>query len=256
KGNTVTDTVVVNVIDDTQPEIDGPEDFEIIEGSTGNNILWAASDMNPESYEILIDHNLVMSDQWTGSEIDYSLDSLSRGLYNLTLIVEDEADLTSTDTVFVTVTDGTAPTIENYGALSFLEGVPVLVSWDASDLNPFWMKIYLNSSLLQEDTWNGDDIFIQLDSLNVGLYNLTLQLVDLDENSASNTVIIIVYASIPIHTTQTTTSTATTSPTTSTTPTIPTPTDLSSFVIMSLSGVVIILVMGNLFLFRKLRNSG
>ncbi|MGY5853977.1 MAG: NosD domain-containing protein [Candidatus Thorarchaeota archaeon] len=255
KGNTVTDTVVVNVIDDIQPEINGPPDIAIIEGTTGNYVVWTASDLNPNSYEILIDHDSVVIDHWIDSEISYSLDPLSRGLYNLTLIVEDTSGLTSTDTVLVTVNDGTIPTVETLGAMSFVEGVPVLVSWDASDLNPFWMNIYLNGSLLQEDTWNGDDVFIKLDSLDVGLYNLTLQLVDLDGNSASDAVIIIVYAPIPIHTTQTTT-TATTSPTTSTTPTPRTPTDLSALVILSLSGVVIILVMGNLFLFRKLRTSG
>ncbi len=218
RGNSANDSVVVNVIDATTPTINGPDDFTIVEGTTGNQIIWETHDTNPKSYTIFGDDEIVVSSLWSSSEIIYSLDSLSRGLYNLTLVIEDIAERITKDTVFVTVSDDTAPIIEPIGAVSFEDDVSVWVLWQVYDLHPSWMSIYLNDSLQRNTTWDGDGVFIQLGFLDVGVYNLTLHLIDIDGNSAIDSVIVLVYSPRLTETTSTTTSTTTSNTTTGTLP--------------------------------------
>lgn len=232
RGNTANDSVVVNVIDATTPTIYGPDDFIIVEGTTGNQIIWETHDTNPKSYTILVDDEVVESSLWSSSEIIYSLDSLSRRLYNFTLVIEDIAGRINKDTVFVTVSDETAPVIEPIGAVSFEDNDPVWVLWQVYDLHPAWMSIYLNDSLQRNTTWNGDGVFIQLGFLDVGMYNLTLHLIDIDGNSAIDSVIVLVYSPRLTETTSTTTSVTTSNTTTGTLPP-----DNFEFQLMSMFGL-------------------
>jgi hypothetical protein len=103
-GNSVTDTVWVTVLDGTPPEIDSPADVEYEEGETGNSITWTPTDSHPASYTIYKDGVIHQSGDWNGSAITISVDGLSAGNYNYTLVVTDIGGNTATDTVMVTVT--------------------------------------------------------------------------------------------------------------------------------------------------------
>ena len=111
-GNTATDTVLVIVTDGTPPTIDSPLDIEYEEGQTGNVIVWNPDDLHPAIYEIVKDEDILLSDDWvsTCEPISISVDGLSPGVYNYTIVVTDVGGNTATDTVIVTVTALTTTT--------------------------------------------------------------------------------------------------------------------------------------------------
>ena len=113
-GNTATSEVTVTVVDDTtSPLIDVPLDIEYEESSTGYSITWNPSDLHPVSYTIYLEGNLVNSGEWNSSSesITISVDGLTVGTYNYTLVVTDIGGNIATDSVIVTVIEAaTIPT--------------------------------------------------------------------------------------------------------------------------------------------------
>jgi len=60
-------------------------DFEILE--TGNVIEWGAYAMNPSHYEVLIDGEIALTEEWTGGNVEYLADGLAHGLHTIELKV-------------------------------------------------------------------------------------------------------------------------------------------------------------------------
>ncbi len=89
-------------VDNQHPDINSPEDFDYVEGTTGNLIDWICSDLNPDTYDLYLNGVLQISDDWiTG--LEYSVDGLSEGSYNFTVVFWDLAGNFVVDTVIVTV---------------------------------------------------------------------------------------------------------------------------------------------------------
>lgn len=105
--NIARDEVLVTVIDGYAPILVGALDVTFTEGTTGYNITWSPSDAHPVSYEILFDGSLLRSGLWNSTEesIVVSLDGLTTGPYNYTVILTDIGGNTVSDTVIVTVTE-------------------------------------------------------------------------------------------------------------------------------------------------------
>jgi hypothetical protein len=95
-----------------------PSDFGYIEGQTGFNITWYASDDYPSTYEIYVKHDplppmavlpgypsLLKSGLWNDSSesITLNIDGLSEGLHRYILVVYDVRGNNATDSVTVTV---------------------------------------------------------------------------------------------------------------------------------------------------------
>ncbi|MBD3158724.1 MAG: hypothetical protein GF309_08055 [Candidatus Lokiarchaeota archaeon] len=111
-GNTAADTVFVTVVDSENPTIDSPQDVSVAENATGVTVAWNASDDTPESYSIYKDGELFREGEWNSSEesISVLLDGFAVGEYNLTIVVEDAAGNTVSDTVIVIITEVTDTT--------------------------------------------------------------------------------------------------------------------------------------------------
>ncbi|MHA2265183.1 MAG: NosD domain-containing protein, partial [Candidatus Thorarchaeota archaeon] len=108
-----TDIVMVIVLegDLLSPTVSHPPDINYFEGYTGNLIIWTASDLNPDHYQVFHNGTLVEEGTWSSStSIEFSVDDLSLGLHNLTLVVSDTFENVASDTVLVRVRDGTPPT--------------------------------------------------------------------------------------------------------------------------------------------------
>jgi len=103
------------------PYIDNPDDITYEEDTTGHNITWYASDINPSNYTITRDGTIVIQESWNGGSITVSVDGLSVGNYTYTCIVIDDCGNTITDMVTVTVTS-TSEEDSNFlgGALSLV----------------------------------------------------------------------------------------------------------------------------------------
>ncbi|MCK5150872.1 MAG: right-handed parallel beta-helix repeat-containing protein, partial [Candidatus Thorarchaeota archaeon] len=75
-GNSMNDSIIVDVIDDTPPTIDSPSDFTIIEGLTGDPVSWEVFDEHPNTYTIFIDDEVSDSKEWSGSMLTCTLNGL------------------------------------------------------------------------------------------------------------------------------------------------------------------------------------
>lgn len=92
-------------IDTTDPIISGPVDFAFSEGATGYNISWVITETNLYTYEVYLNDVVVDSGLLTldGDTLSISVDGLSVGSYNYTVVVTDSAGNFAVDTVIVTV---------------------------------------------------------------------------------------------------------------------------------------------------------
>ena len=246
-GYTTIDTVIVTVVDDlTIPTIDSPDNQTIYEGSTMNSIVWSPSDDYPVSYQILRDGSELVTDDWDGGNISISIDGLGLGTYNYTIVVFDIGGNSVTDTVWITVLDGTAPTIDSPADIEYEVGeTGNSITWTPTDLHPASYTIYRDSTVIESDDWDGGTITINVDGLSAGSYNYTLVVTDVGGNTATDTVIVTV-------TTPTTTpTTTTTTPPTNTTTTTTTPPDLVVLVIAiaGAGGAIIVVII--IFLYKK-----
>ncbi|MCK4896004.1 MAG: hypothetical protein KAS47_04295, partial [Candidatus Heimdallarchaeota archaeon] len=92
-------------IDTIDPVIIGPVDFNYNEGATGYNISWVITENNLYTYEVYLNDVDVDSGLLTlvGDTLSISVDGLSVGSYNYTVVVTDSAGNFAVDTVIVTV---------------------------------------------------------------------------------------------------------------------------------------------------------
>jgi hypothetical protein len=250
--NLNSDTVLVSVVDTTPPTIDSPADIHYEEGSAGHSILWSPSDNNPHLYEVYRNGSLIDSSDWDGSELSLSVDGLTLGTYNYTLVVYDTSENWSSDTVFVSVVDTTPPTIDSPEDITYEGGTSGHnIAWSASDLYPDKYDLYVNGSLSYSDEWNGSEILVSVDGLTLGIYNYTLVVYDNSGNSNGDTVFVTVLSSTTTTTTTTTTAGTDTATTTTTEPVMDPL--LPLVILIASAGAAIVVLL--LFVFRLKRKS-
>ncbi len=185
------------------PTVDSPSDVEYSEGASGESITWSPSDDHPESYVIYREGISVKAGLWNSSSevITISVEGLSIGTYNYTIMVTDVDDNSATDEVSVTVVDGTAPTIDSPSNVEYDEfATGYSITWDPSDLHPVDYSIYRDEILVKSGAWNSSSevITISVDGLGIGTYNYTIIVTDIGGNIANNEVLVIVAdASLP-----------------------------------------------------------
>jgi len=246
-GNTATDEVSVTVIDSIVPIIDSPADFQHNELDTGYLITWDPSDLHPISYIIYLEGASLKSGAWNISSetITISVDGLELGSHNYTIVVIDAGSNTATDTVFITVVDGSNPTIDNPSDIGYTEGeTGNTITWNPDDLHPLNYELFRDGVSLSSKVWGLplESIIIPVDGLSPGDYNYTIVVTDVGGNSVSDSVIVTVEAQ-PTSTTTTTTSSTTTS-------TIPLG-DQSGMVIMIVAGAGVIVIVIILIVVKK-----
>ncbi len=179
---------------DTDPPIcDEPEDFEFEAGTTGHTIKWTPSDNHPKSYLVLRNGTYFSLGPWDGSSITISVDSLSYGPHNLTLVAYDTCYNSVSDSMLVTAVDTSVPICSNPSDMHIGEGTTgnaiVWTPWDAS---PASYSVLRNGIEIDSRPWGGSPIIVSLDGLSLGVYSYTLSLYDRVGLSASDTVIITV----------------------------------------------------------------
>jgi PKD repeat protein len=131
-GNMATDVIYVMVTDGTPPIAVAGDDITVAEGEqvqfnaskSFDNVnitsyVWTFEDGGPQRLE--------------GMVVNYTFDTM--GKYNVTLNASDEAGYWSTDTLFVTVKDGTPPTADAGADITVVEGEEVFFNGSGSSDN-------------------------------------------------------------------------------------------------------------------------
>jgi len=184
-----------------EPTIMGVEDYSYEAGKSGNLVSWTIANFNPVSYELWRDGGLLTSNVWPGgSEIEFSVDYLSPGDYDYTIIIYGDGDEIVSDSVTVTVTDHTSPSLGNppdaiyeYGSTGHT------IVWTASDLYPGNYTIIRDSTILDVDEWTSGSISISTDGLDIGTYEYIIMVFDEYDNFAlDNVSLTVVDTTIPI----------------------------------------------------------
>ncbi|MCH8905911.1 MAG: hypothetical protein IH840_02390 [Candidatus Heimdallarchaeota archaeon] len=195
-GNQFEIWLLVTVLDNTQPVITSPADYQYNEGDTNNRLIWVANDINPLNYTIYLDNETYSEDFWTsGTNITINIDDLTRGQYNFTILVRDEAGNQNADTILVVVVDWTAPVFQEMEIdITFSEDTGGnTLSWLVNDSYEYTYDIYENQVLVQSANWTtGSSIVFLLDHLRKGVHNITITIYDQSLNQLTQTVTITV----------------------------------------------------------------
>jgi FlaG/FlaF family flagellin (archaellin) len=191
--NEASDTVIVIVIDATDPLINSPADLEFVEGEAGHRITWSVNDDHPGIYELLQDGKRVARGPWEPPEVSISLDGLSYGQYNYTLVIYDESFNEASDTAIVIVIDTTDPLIDTPADQEFAEGeTGHRITWSVNDDHPSIYELLQDGERVDGGSWESPEISISLDGLSYDQYNYTLIIYDESLNEASDTVIVTI----------------------------------------------------------------
>ncbi|MBD3408291.1 MAG: hypothetical protein GF411_19365 [Candidatus Lokiarchaeota archaeon] len=195
-GHTVTDTVWIDVTDPISPLLSEPLDFSYEVGTSGHFCNWSVNEDNPVDAEMYLDDTVINTFSYS-DWINYSVDGLSLGEHNFTVVVWDADMNYDFDTVIVTVVDTLAPSIESldnlyieYGALN--PSVSFNMTPDDTWDTPGLFLVFVNGSQVVNGVFAGNiGTLIPFDRP-IGIYNVTLYLEDQSGNGISATTWVIV----------------------------------------------------------------
>ncbi|MFW9955111.1 MAG: DUF2341 domain-containing protein [Candidatus Thorarchaeota archaeon] len=200
-GNNVSDTILVTVESEAPPAMSSPDDFWYQVDTVGNQINWTCWDRHPGVYQVYRNGTSLDSDSWSNGLWILNIDGLEPGsIYNFTLVLGDQLQNNSTDTVFVRVRDLTPPTINSPSDIFYEYGRMDVnpIQWIPSDLYLSHYTLYLDDIFIDTVPWIGGNIVWGIDVLLApGTHNFTVIIFDVDYNNASDTVMVEVYPSFP-----------------------------------------------------------
>ncbi|MFW9793574.1 MAG: right-handed parallel beta-helix repeat-containing protein [Candidatus Thorarchaeota archaeon] len=199
--------------DGTTPIVDSPSDEIFEAGTSGNVLVWHASDNYPGRFVVYQNGTVIANRTWCFEPIEVELDPLDIGAHNLTIVVYDGAGNHVSDIVIVQAIDTISPTIDSPDDVTYVAGnTGNTIVWYGSDLNPASYEIFIDDVSSETGPWTSSDkpITVNVDGLGVGTYNYTIVLTDQGGHSVSDTVMVVVTE--PPTTPTTSTTTTTTSP--------------------------------------------
>jgi len=188
----VEDTVMVRVVDTTSPNISGLVAYEYEAGSQPHLIQFDVFDLYPNLYRILLNNTVIQSGLWNGSDIEIDVGGRAPGTYNFTLVASDTSMNEGSHQILVTVVDTIAPELSDLVEMTFEAGSQTnILTWTATDLYPDHYDLYMNGSLHLSGFWDSGVLQINFNIIDIGLYNLTLNIFDSSGNMAFDYVIVI-----------------------------------------------------------------
>jgi len=177
------------------PIIDQPMDFYYAEGSEGNEITWQPFDDSLSHWELWIGGVLWSSGVWDFVDVTVNVDGLDYGTHSGILTVWDVDQNYITDTVLIKVFDDTPPVINNVpNTEAFVDGTDQTLTWTVSDLHPDTYTVFVDDEEFASGTWTSGEIEINIDGLDEGVRSLRMVIRDIDGNSASDPVDVLVIA--------------------------------------------------------------
>lgn len=194
--NNVTDIVIVEVIDGTDPVIHGPADTQAFVDGSSQTLTWEVYDLHPGEYELLIDDVVAESGTWAPGTITTNIDGLTEGVHLLHLNIYDLDGNSDQDEVLIEIIDDdTAPTIDSPTDLTYVEGtMGNSIVWTPVDMYPASYQVSHNGSMLASGDWGGSRIVADVDGLPAGIHVIRLTVHDGSGLSAYDEVTVTVTA--------------------------------------------------------------
>ncbi|MDF1540777.1 MAG: hypothetical protein P1Q69_17910, partial [Candidatus Thorarchaeota archaeon] len=182
-NNNVTKTCIVTYVDSTGPSITGQDDF-IYELGDSPLISWSWTELNPKNYTIYENDSLAVFSTSFSGDIEHTLDGLTVGKWNITLIIYDDSGHFETDELWVTVEDTTDPTSPDFPADFQVEtGSISWVNFTLNDLNPNIWEVWRDDTMDATDAFaDGEYIQYMLNYVTPGAHNITLVAWDDSDN--------------------------------------------------------------------------
>jgi hypothetical protein len=202
-GNQAIVTTIVTIVDTLLPIFEyNTSDIQYEEGTTGNILIWNTTDAYPDNYIVYQNGSQLKFSSWSNSaEISITINGLSKGVYNYTIIVSDLSGNQVVDEVIVTVIDILAPNIIDTPTLTEYseESFGNTLDWIVVDNHPNTYVIYQNDSIIESSFWiNNVTITRNIDGLTKGSYNFTIVVFDDSGNIATfASIITIIDNTIP-----------------------------------------------------------
>jgi ABC-type transport system substrate-binding protein len=193
----------VRGISSTSPEVSGPEDLMIVEGTYGHSFQWTYTDDNPLVFRIFKNGTLIRAEYCSSSSIIFEIDPhlSSFGSYNFTIEIKDWEYQRAVDAVIVGyVPDTYSPEVNGPEDILtsdyFSSGT--FITWNVFDHNPANYTIFLDGVSVSFSEWMEDttSIFHDIGSLAEGEYNFTLFLMDIHGLNSTDTVIVTVISDL------------------------------------------------------------
>jgi thermitase len=190
-------------IEDKPPTITSPDDITYEYGSIDNEASWTAIDTHLNQSSYWFDETYLGSDNLklfsAGVIITTNFDGLDLGQYNYTIVISDLFGSSISDTIFINVVETIAPIITSPDNVSYEYGsTPDPIEWIATDTYADNYDIYLDEQLNKSGFWqSGSIIQYDIDSLEVGVHNVTIIVFDSSGNNASDTVFVTVVDTSP-----------------------------------------------------------
>ena len=197
-GNLSSDTLFIQVIDDTPPQFTiSPSAGSVELGSIANPYVWQAIDLSPGDYQLWLNGFQIRNSTWqNNSDIEYLFNADSLGNYNLTIVIRDSNGLSQTNTLLFTVVDTISPVILNEPSdIQYELGVTGYeVMWNITDYDPDSYYIIVDGNQSQSATWNNTNLIgVNVDGLSLGNHNITLVARDISGNIVSSSISVYVY---------------------------------------------------------------
>jgi hypothetical protein len=182
------------IIPDTNnPVIDHPDDVPYQLEQTGNSITWAATDTNPDWFNVTLNGFLIEEDVWDGSDIIIDVDGLPLGTHTAVCYVYDVDGNSASDSVVVIVSPIDPPTIDDVADFAYEEGTTGHnIAWHPTHPNPDMYVITRDGTIVEQDVWLGGDLTINIDGLVYGVYTYVCTVNDTEGQDVSDTVIVTV----------------------------------------------------------------
>jgi hypothetical protein len=192
----VIDTVIVTVIEIITPNLNSPDDTSYLEGSTGNVIIWTVGDKYPDMYNVTLNGELYVIDNWVNGSIVVVIDGLVEGSYTFIIAIYDESGNVAVDEVNVNVIgigqviDVITPELNSPEDISYREGsTGNVIIWTAGDNNPGIYSVTLSGEVYVTDTnWVNGSISVVVDGLDEGSHTFIIAVYDISGNVAIDEV--------------------------------------------------------------------
>jgi hypothetical protein len=196
-NNIGNNTVIVHVIDITNPNITGPGTELTLDQFSFYDLHWNITEINNGTYEIWRNGTLdVTSTPFTHwFNITRAVNNYTVGDWNYTIIATDPSGNKGNYTVIVHLLDNVNPTIVGPGPDFIVEQDTLFnLTWNVTEVNNGTFVILRNGVVNDTGSFiNGVNVSIAVVTNFTGIWNFTIIATDPSLNSESDTVIVRIY---------------------------------------------------------------